>query len=229
MKKHLTAAPLLALIASVLLVLSPSAAHAADKDCGDFANQAQAQDFYEANGAPQEDPHRLDADNDGKACDSLPCPCSSGSGSDSGGTTAEKTLRQAGRVLAVIDGDTVDVRLRSGKKKRVRMIGIDSPEVHGTVECGGKRVSRQLKRALPPGTRVRLVSDPTQDRVDRYGRILRYVHKKSTGRDMNRAQVWRGNATVYVYANNPFKRVASYRKAQRSARANDRGIWRTCR
>ncbi len=41
-----------------------------DMDCGDFANQAEAQAFFEAAGAG--DPHRLDGDGDGIACESLP-------------------------------------------------------------------------------------------------------------------------------------------------------------
>ncbi|MGH8966429.1 MAG: thermonuclease family protein, partial [Actinomycetes bacterium] len=110
----------------------------------------------------------------------------------------------------------------------VRLIGIDTPEVYGGVECGGRKASRSLKRMLPRGTRVRLVSDPTQDRVDRYGRLLRYVTKVKTGRDVNRAQVWRGHATVYVYNGDPFKRVRGYRKAQRQANTHDRGIWDLC-
>ncbi|WP_246202585.1 thermonuclease family protein [Virgibacillus doumboii] len=44
-----------------------------DRDCGDFDTQHAAQDFYEAAGGPDEDPHRLDgSDNDGKVCESLP-------------------------------------------------------------------------------------------------------------------------------------------------------------
>ena len=75
---------------------------------------------------------------------------------------------------------------------------------------------------------MRLVSDPTQDRVDRYGRILRYVIVASHDRDVNRAQIRRGWTTVYVYNHNPFKRVAGYRLAQRDAGAHDRGVWGLC-
>lgn len=42
-----------------------------DRDCGDFSSQGQAQAFYEAAGGPAVDPHDLDRDNDGMACDSL--------------------------------------------------------------------------------------------------------------------------------------------------------------
>lgn len=41
-----------------------------DKDCGDFSTQSEAQAFYEAAGAG--DPHRLDGNDDGVACESLP-------------------------------------------------------------------------------------------------------------------------------------------------------------
>jgi hypothetical protein len=40
-----------------------------DHDCSDFATQEDAQLFYEANGGPDSDPHDLDRDNDGYACD----------------------------------------------------------------------------------------------------------------------------------------------------------------
>ena len=41
-----------------------------DRDCGDFASQAEAQTFFEAAGPG--DPHRLDGNDDGVACESLP-------------------------------------------------------------------------------------------------------------------------------------------------------------
>lgn len=43
-----------------------------DKDCSDFATHVQAQTFFISQGGPSSDPHRLDADRDGLACESLP-------------------------------------------------------------------------------------------------------------------------------------------------------------
>lgn len=43
-----------------------------DKDCTDFATHAQAQTFFISQGGPGSDPHRLDSDGDGLACESLP-------------------------------------------------------------------------------------------------------------------------------------------------------------
>lgn len=42
-----------------------------DKDCKDFRTQREAQDFFTREGGPKSDPHRLDADKDGKACEEL--------------------------------------------------------------------------------------------------------------------------------------------------------------
>lgn len=55
----------------------PGAA-AQDRDCDDFDTQEEAQAFFEAEGGPESDPHRLDANDDGIACETLP---SGGSGS----------------------------------------------------------------------------------------------------------------------------------------------------
>jgi hypothetical protein len=62
---------------------TPDRAHA-DVNCSDFSTQAQAQSFFLNNGGPSSDPDGLDADHDGIACESLPCPCSTGSGGGGG-------------------------------------------------------------------------------------------------------------------------------------------------
>jgi len=41
-----------------------------DRNCSDFATQLEAQEFFEATGPG--DLHRLDADGNGVACESLP-------------------------------------------------------------------------------------------------------------------------------------------------------------
>ncbi len=216
-------APVLALFSTLLLA---PAASAADRDCSDFATQRGALRFF-VNHNPGADPHGLDSDGDGMPCESNPCPCggaATGPGTP-GGQTRPQQIRQRARVVEVIDGDTVDVRI-SSRMRRVRMVGIDTPEVYGGAECGGRQASRSLRRLLPRGTRVLLLSDTSQDTRDRYGRQLRYVHR--SGEDINRAQVRRGWARVYVYDNNPFRRAADYRRAQRGARSGRQGVWRAC-
>lgn len=43
-----------------------------DRNCSDFDTWSEAQAFFEAEGGPESDPHRLDHDGDGIACESLP-------------------------------------------------------------------------------------------------------------------------------------------------------------
>lgn len=202
-----------------------SAATTTDLDCSNFANQAEAQSQLLPG-----DPHNLDGDVDGIACESLPCPCSRASGdAEAPPPSPVAPERTAATVIRAVDGDTLEVRLSStGAEADVRLIGIDTPETHrpGTaVECGGPQASRSMHR-LADGRRVTLVSDSTQDRVDRYGRLLAYVVRD--GVDLGRAQVRRGWAEVYVYDDVPFRRAGAYRGAARSARGSRSGVWHRC-
>ena len=79
-------------------------------------------------------------------------------------------------VLRVVDGDTVDVVDDTRGRLRIRVIGIDSPEVHKpgySVGCWGPQASEFARNTLE-GQRVAIVTDPTQDAHDRYGRT--YLH-----------------------------------------------------
>jgi micrococcal nuclease len=133
------------------------------------------------------------------------------------------------RVVRVVDGDTIRVAV-GGREESVRLLGIDTPETHrpGTpIECGGPQASASMEALAPPGTPVTLESDPTQDRRDRYGRMLAYV-RLPDGRLAEDAQLAAGWATVYVYANRPVSQDAGFRRAQSAARAGGRGVWGVC-
>jgi micrococcal nuclease len=134
------------------------------------------------------------------------------------------------RVARVIDGDTIAVRVDGGHERSVRLLGIDTPETHrpGTpIECGGPEASANMARLAPPGTAVALERDPSQDRVDRYGRLLAYV-RLPDGRLAEEEQLTAGWATVYVFAGRPVARDPAFRRAQAAARAAGRGVWGRC-
>ena len=133
-------------------------------------------------------------------------------------------------VTRVVDGDTLHVRTAGGREVKVRLLGIDTPETHrpGTpVECGGPQASASMARIAPPGTRVRLATDPTQDRVDRYGRMLAYV-VLGDGKLVEDEQLESGWATVYVFRGNPVERIAEFRRDERRAESAHRGVWAKC-
>ena len=56
-------------VSSIFASAGPSWAQGGDRDCSDFRSWPEAQAFFEANRPG--DPHRLDADNDGIACETL--------------------------------------------------------------------------------------------------------------------------------------------------------------
>jgi endonuclease YncB( thermonuclease family) len=210
--------PFALLATTILLLVFAAPASARDYDCGDFSTQAQAQKYMLPG-----DPYRLDSDGDGVACESLPCPCSTARPGGGRPPAPPKAARFMARVTGVVDGDTIDVRKIGGGVQRIRILGIDTPEVYGGVECGGRVASALMKR-LARG-KVRIATDPRQPKRDRYGRLLAYVTRKET--DLGRRMVSLGRAKVYVVGSR-FSRYRSYKRAERAARADSRGSWGTC-
>ena len=85
------------------------------------------------------------------------------------------------------DGDT----LWLSEIGKVRLIGVDTPEVYGGVECYGREASAFVERTVPLGSEVRYRLGV--DERDRYGRALAYVWLRD-GRFLNRLLVARGYA-----------------------------------
>lgn len=127
-----------------------------------------------------------------------------------------------GSVSRVVDGDTIHVLLASGRDERVRLIGIDTPEVG---QCFAARATASARR-LADGRDVVLKGDPSQATRDRYGRLLAYVWLPG-GKDLGFQQLAAGVARVYVY-DRPFQRLSAYRRAERMGRRRPTSLWRGC-
>jgi endonuclease YncB( thermonuclease family) len=124
-------------------------------------------------------------------------------------------------VASVYDGDTLS--LRDGR--RVRLLQIDTPEL-GSGECYSRAARTALLGLAPPGRRVVLETDPALDRVDRYGRILRYV--KRNGVNVNVELARRGAAAPYFYGGDRGRYAGPLMRAALSAKAAKRGLWKAC-
>jgi micrococcal nuclease len=127
-------------------------------------------------------------------------------------------------VTRAIDGDTVEVHL-DGREFDVRLIGIDTPETVAPgqpVECGGRAASRFTERNLE-GRKVELEFEA--ERLDQFGRTFAYVWVGDTL--FNEVLVANGFAKVTTFPPN-VKYVDRFLAAQRSARAANLGLWRTC-
>lgn len=121
----------------------------------------------------------------------------------------------------IVDGDTLV--LRGGA--RVRLVQIDAPEAGS--ECYAAASARELSRLARPGARVELEADPGLDRVDRYGRLLRYVHAGSM--NVNVELVRRGAATPWFYDGERGRYARALLRATSAARTARRGMWGACR
>jgi endonuclease YncB( thermonuclease family) len=128
------------------------------------------------------------------------------------------------RVDHVVDGDTI--ALRNGQ--RVRLVQIDTPEVFFGTECYGRAASAQTKRLLPFGSRVRLFAEPATDRVDQYGRLLRYVVRINGGVNVNLRLVAVGAAAPYFYNGRRGRYAVRVEVLAKRAKAKKLGLWKAC-
>ena len=120
--------------------------------------------------------------------------------------------------MRVIDGDTVELA-RSG---RARLIGVDTPEVYGGVECFGREASAYTKRHLD-GRMVGV--ERGVDERDRYGRLLVYLY---TDDGMFNAKLVRdGYASPMTIPPN-VDHADRFVKLARDAREREAGLWGSC-
>lgn len=130
------------------------------------------------------------------------------------------------RVVKVDDGDTITVT-SSGVEERVRLIGIDTPELHHPekpVQCFAE-AARQFTASLINFNDVRLEADPEDDNRDLYGRLLRYVYLPD-GTLVNAEVIKQGYG--FAYTSFPFIKKEPFLQYERIARLEMRGLWAGC-
>jgi micrococcal nuclease len=107
-------------------------------------------------------------------------------------------------------------------KDRVRLIGVDTPEtVHPEkpVEYFGEEASAFTKKMVE-GKKVLLKYD--FQRRDKYGRLLAYVYLED-GTLLNAEIIKQGYG--FAYTKYPFKYLDNFRRYEKEARENRRGLW----
>lgn len=102
--------------------------------------------------------------------------------------------------IEAIDGDTVEMP----NGERVRLLGIDAPEAD-TNE--GPAATAELAELVESGD-AELISDPTQDQTDMYGRSLRYL--EIDGHDVGASMIHLGYVEPYTFNDNPVSRAGIY-------------------
>ncbi|AZH25676.1 thermonuclease family protein [Haloplanus aerogenes] len=152
-------------------------------------------------------------------------------------TTATPQSGTTVRVTDVVDGDTVDVRFPDGRADTVRLLGVDTPEVHvendpaefegiPDTEAGRSCLRRYGERASGfaverlADRRVTLRFDAAAGRRGGYDRLLAYVVVDD--RSFNAALLERGYARLY---DSSFRERDRYATLEHEARETGRGVW----
>lgn len=134
-------------------------------------------------------------------------------------------------VESVHDGDTLRAHVDAPnavvtdlESTRVRLLGVDTPEISPELDCWGAEATASLAELAPPGSTI--WAAPDVEVFDQYGRHLLYVWTPD-GRFVNGELVAAGDARVEVYEPNT-RHEDVLRTLEAEARAADAGQWGAC-
>ena len=117
-------------------------------------------------------------------------------------TKAVNPYQYWGKVVRVVDGDTVDIEVELGFEVkffgRFRLIGVDTPEIFGVKKSSeeykqGKKAAEYVESVIPPGTwvEIRTYAGPRE----KYGRWLCEIFVD--GSNLNQDLIDKGYAQKY--------------------------------
>jgi micrococcal nuclease len=138
----------------------------------------------------------------------------------------QKYHERAFTVLAVVDGDTIDLDIPDGQRliTRIRLIGVDTPETKhpktGLMYYGPEATDFTKKMVL--GNQVTVLLDTVADQRDRYGRLLAYIVLPN-GKVLNAELIRQGYG--YAYLSFPHSEFTTYQSLMDQAIAEKRGLW----
>ncbi|AEH07296.1 nuclease (SNase domain-containing protein) [Methanothermococcus okinawensis IH1] len=141
------------------------------------------------------------------------------------------------KVIKITDGDTIWVMDKNGKKYKIRLLGVDTPEIYHKnspekfyinnhpisnityLKVWGYKAKDYAERMLGNKT-VIVVFDNEAPRKGYYGRYLAYIF--IDGDDFNEELLKNGYARVYV---SNFELKTKYLKEERYAKEHKIGLW----
>ena len=139
--------------------------------------------------------------------------------------TETETAKETVVVEKVVDGDTFWATFSNGESKKIRLIGIDTPESVAPDESRntkeGEEASAYVKALLQSGDMVFLEYDAATE--DKYGRTLAYVYL-TNGEMLQDILLKDGYAKTMTVQPN-VKYQEHFMKVQEEARENSIGFW----
>src|SRR5258706_1454848 len=149
--------------------------------------------------------------------------CNPGSPASSGSPPASTLLVANATMARIVDGDTIDVTI-DGRRERIRLIGIDTPETkkpNTPVQCYGPEATKFRTSLSPLGTPLHLDRDVVAR--DDYGRLLAYVYVAGDGLFVNLKIIRRGFARPLTIPPND-AHAGEFIDAARAAEAANIGL-----
>ena len=137
--------------------------------------------------------------------------------------TAAEAAEGIGTVVSITDGDTLRLEV-DGAELRVRLVGVDTPEVYPEVECFGPEAEAALAKLAAPGTTLSYAYD--RDPRDQYDRELMYIFAPD-GSLINYERVAQGFARAVLFEPND-RYWDDLRAAERAAQDAGLGLWGQC-
>jgi micrococcal nuclease len=130
---------------------------------------------------------------------------------------------EKGLITAVYDGDTVKVRFENGQERRVRLIGINAPEIDASSEEAKFKAQMAKRFAFFYLYRKTVKLSYGWEMEDKYGRLLAYIWTEKQGL-FNKFILSEGFAAVFL--NFPFEYREEFIEAEREARKFEKGFWK---
>lgn len=130
-----------------------------------------------------------------------------------------------GTITAIPDGDTVKVKTKKLGIVRVRLLGIDCPEIKQ--EPWGKIAKEFLEEELNNSNKIKLETDLVKR--DKYGRLLAYIYTEKDKNhyektSLNEKLLKEGLAELFIIGNND-KYAVRFKEAEAKAKQAKINIW----
>lgn len=137
--------------------------------------------------------------------------------------------KERAKVVWVSDGDTMVIQplegVYAGHEQRIRLIGLDAPEMHPSPQCWAQQSTTALLKLAPRGSTVTIAFDFRK--FDDYKRQLRYVWNAG-GQLVNAEQLRAGNGFLLrVWPNVAYEK--EFKALDESAKAGKKGLWGACK
>lgn len=133
---------------------------------------------------------------------------------------------QVAKVVYIADGDTVTIQLQNGEKEIVRLLAVNTLEMDSLDErekCLAKMAKDFTSNSLL-NKEVQIISDPTQPKRDKYGRLLLYLKVIDHEQTFNEELMYSGLAKTYK-ASPSTQEWQKYENIRILQEKDGKGIW----